>query len=355
MKEAVIYARGSSNEQGQERFSLEAQASFVREYALRNTQVINTRVDVDAAKRLRKNSKREKREKASRGIYPGCVPFGYRDCSADGTIEVDPVESLIVTWIFELCAAGNPCAEPIAKAILDNFDIRVSEENIDVILHDWFYFGVFEWEKHWYSGIHPIFLRPGVFYKAHSILHECTPGADPNLAVAQADRCRTEIMPKESDTNGPIGFQRCAIYARCASIETGANPIPSILRQQLSCRAAATKNGWIVLENYIYADLGRSGNTGRPALDALLAAARANPRPFDHLLVEEGSRLARNLSILVKILAELNGLGIKVHLASTGCELGESTIGLSLSALASFNDPPMETLERAVTSKSKSR
>jgi hypothetical protein len=189
MKEAVIYTRGSSNEQGQERFSLEAQANLVREYALRNNmQVINARVDVDAAKRLRKNSKKEKREKASRGIYPGCVPFGYRDSSADGTIEVDPVESLIVTRIFELCAAANPCPESIAKAILDDFGIRVSEKNIDVILHDWFYFGVFEWEKRWYAGIHPIFLRPGVFSEALSILNESNrTGSDTDLADVYPD------------------------------------------------------------------------------------------------------------------------------------------------------------------------
>jgi hypothetical protein len=190
VKEAVIYTRRSSNEQGQARFSLEAQANLVREYALRNNmQVINARVDlVDAVKRLRKNSKKEKREKASRGIYPGCVPFGYRDSSADGTIEVDPVESLIVTRIFELCAAANPCPEFIAKAILDDFGIRVSEENIDVILHDWFYFGVFKWEKRWYAGIHPIFLRPGVFYEAHSILNECNrTGSDTDLADVYPD------------------------------------------------------------------------------------------------------------------------------------------------------------------------
>jgi hypothetical protein len=33
---------------------------------------------------------------------------------------------------------------------------------------------------------------------------------------------------------------RCAIYARCASVEAGSQ---SIQRQQQSCRAAATQNG----------------------------------------------------------------------------------------------------------------
>ena|SRR5437016_4641318 len=107
----------------------------------------------------------------------------------------------------------------------------------------------------------------------------------------------------------------------------------------------STRNGWIVLENHIYTDLGRSGNTlsGRAALDALLEAARTNPRPFDHLLVEEGSRLARDLSIVVKIVAELDGLGVHVYLASTGLKSGEATLRLSLSALTSFKDRFMQT------------
>ena len=143
----------------------------------------------------------------------------------------------------------------------------------------------------------------------------------------------------------------------CASVESEATSIPSIQRQQQSCRAAATKNGWIVLENHIYTDLGRSGNTlsGRAELDALLEAARTNPRPFDHLLVEEVSRLVRDLSIVVKILAELNTVGVQVHLASTDPKSGEATLRLSLSALTSFKDQFMQTLKRAVTFKWKSR
>jgi DNA invertase Pin-like site-specific DNA recombinase len=164
-------------------------------------------------------------------------------------------------------------------------------------------------------------------------------------------------MTKELNIDTPDSAPRCAIYTRSASVEDGAESIPSIQRQQQSCRAAATRNGWIVLENHIYTNLGRSGNTlsGRAALGALLAAASTSPRPFDHLLVEEDSRLARDLSIVVKIVAELDGLGVHVYLASTGLKSGETTLRLSLSALTSFKDRLMQTLKRAVTSKSKSR
>jgi DNA invertase Pin-like site-specific DNA recombinase len=161
-------------------------------------------------------------------------------------------------------------------------------------------------------------------------------------------------MTKEPNANNPGSAPRCAIYTRCATVEGG---VESIKRQQQSCRAAATRNGWIVLDNHVYTDLGTSGNalSGRAELDALLEAARTNPRPFDYLLVEEGSRLARDLSIVVKIVAELNGLGVQVHLASTDPKSGEATLRLSLSALTSFKDQFMQTLKRAVTFKWKSR
>jgi hypothetical protein len=73
------------------------------------------------------------------------------------------------------------------------------------------------------------------------------------------------------------------------------------------------------------------------------------------MLVEESSRLARNLSIVVEIVAELNGLGVEVYLASTGLASGEATLRLSLSALTSFKDRFMQRLRRAFSSKSQSR
>src|SRR5665213_787081 len=45
--------------------------------------------------------------RAAAGIYPGCVPFGYRIAAADGSIEADPLESRMVTLIFELFSSGD--------------------------------------------------------------------------------------------------------------------------------------------------------------------------------------------------------------------------------------------------------
>jgi hypothetical protein len=188
MRKALSYTEMFSREQ--EGRSLKTRTKLLCEHPKRKTvRLINALKDA-VGKRQPGISKEEMVANALRGIYPGCVPFGYRN-NADGTIEVCPVESRIVTRIFDLCASGNHCMKSIAKANLDDFGIRVSEATIDTILHDCFYLGVFEWEKHWYSGIHPIFLRPGVFYEAHSILNEYEQtGADTDLAVAYADSSR---------------------------------------------------------------------------------------------------------------------------------------------------------------------
>jgi hypothetical protein len=167
--------------------SLKTRAKLLCEHPKRKTvRPINALKDA-VGKRQPGISKQEMVANALRGIYPGCVPFGYRN-NADGTIEVCPVESRIGTRIFDLCASGNHCMKSIAKTNLDDFGIRVSEATIYAILHDCFYLGVFEWEERWYCGIHPTFLRPGVFYEAHAILNECNQtGSDTDLADVYPD------------------------------------------------------------------------------------------------------------------------------------------------------------------------
>jgi hypothetical protein len=170
MRKASSYAGMFSREHGGR--SLKTRTKLLCEHSKRkNVRLINALKDA-VDKRQPGISKEEMLANASRGIYPGCVPFGYGN-NANETIEVCAVESRIVTRIFDLCASGNHCMKSIAKANLDDFGIRVSEATIYAILHDCFYLGVFEWEKRWYSGIHPTFLRPGVFYEAHSVLSEC--------------------------------------------------------------------------------------------------------------------------------------------------------------------------------------
>ena len=172
MKEALIYTRGSTDTQELNGLSLKAQAQLLSELSPRNNALIVVVFkEVKTAQGLREEGISERRELASRGIYTGCVPFGYRSHRAEETIEVDPLESQIVSQIFELCISGSCCMKSIAKTIRSEFGVWVSEANVRMILYDCFYVGVFSVDKHWYYGSHPVFLRTGAFYQAHAALN----------------------------------------------------------------------------------------------------------------------------------------------------------------------------------------
>jgi DNA invertase Pin-like site-specific DNA recombinase len=97
-----------------------------------------------------------------------------------------------------------------------------------------------------------------------------------------------------------IGTIRCAVYGRYSSELQRATSIEDQIRQ---CRNHAKHEGWEVLEDFVLADKALSGATmaGREALDKLVTAAKTSPRPFDCLLIDDTSRLGRNIADVLKI------------------------------------------------------
>ena len=51
---------------------------------------------------------------------------------------------------------------------------------------------------------------------------------------------------------------------------------------------------------------------GRPGLQALMAAAAQQPRPFDMLLVDDSSRVARDIPDTIRVLQTLKFFGVRV-------------------------------------------
>jgi DNA invertase Pin-like site-specific DNA recombinase len=93
---------------------------------------------------------------------------------------------------------------------------------------------------------------------------------------------------------------RVGLYARVSTTDQEPENQLAVLR------AFAEARGWAVTE---YTDHGVSGGrTSRPALDALLAAARA--RRLDVVLTTKLDRLARSTRHLVGLAAELEALGV---------------------------------------------
>ncbi len=117
---------------------------------------------------------------------------------------------------------------------------------------------------------------------------------------------------------------RCAIYARYSSDLQRDSSVEDQIRK---CREFAEKQGWIVLENYVRFDQAVSGAAlaGRKALLSLIEAAKQKPRPFDRLLVEDTSRMARNLADGLRLTEVLRYHSVFVTAVSQGIDSQQKT------------------------------
>ena len=77
-----------------------------------------------------------------------------------------------------------------------------------------------------------------------------------------------------------------------------------------------------MLEDCVYSDAGISGASldGRPGIQALLTASRQRPLPFDVLLVDDSSRVARDLADALRVMQELRFVGVRVVYISQGID-----------------------------------
>ena len=107
-----------------------------------------------------------------------------------------------------------------------------------------------------------------------------------------------------------MAAMRCACYARFSS---DLQRQTSIDDQLAVARRYADQQRWTVLGAHTYTDEAISGSSleGRPGIHALLAAAETTPRPFDVLLVDDSSRVARDLRDALHVLRMLKFAGIR--------------------------------------------
>src|SRR5579859_7801957 len=104
---------------------------------------------------------------------------------------------------------------------------------------------------------------------------------------------------------------RVACYARYSSDLQRATSIEDQLRV---ARRYADDHGWTIDDSQIFTDAGISGASidGRPGLQALLVAAARRPLPFDVVLVDDSSRVARDIADAVRVLQTLSFQGVRV-------------------------------------------
>src|SRR3989442_6628407 len=121
-------------------------------------------------------------------------------------------------------------------------------------------------------------------------------------------------------------MRRAALYARVSTVEQEPE------NQLRPLRAFAAARGWQALE---FVDHGVSGSKDRrPALDAMLAAARA--RKIDAVVCVKLDRLARSVHHLVMLAREFESLGVDLVAVDQAVETTTPTGRLLFHVLAAL-------------------
>ena len=112
---------------------------------------------------------------------------------------------------------------------------------------------------------------------------------------------------------------RVACYARYSSELQRDTSIEDQLA--VASRFAADK-GWRVLKDHIYTDAAMSGATiqGRAGVQRLLSNAAHTPKPFDVVLVDDSSRIARDIADAIRVMQQFKFLGIRLIYISQGID-----------------------------------
>jgi len=112
---------------------------------------------------------------------------------------------------------------------------------------------------------------------------------------------------------------RCAIYARYSSEQQRKTSIEDQIR---NCRAAAERNGWVVLDDFIRSDEERTGRTlvGREGIADLIRLAMQRPKVFDAILIDDTSRLGRYLPDVLRECDRLIYYEVFIYFVSDGLD-----------------------------------
>jgi len=94
----------------------------------------------------------------------------------------------------------------------------------------------------------------------------------------------------------------------------------SIEDQVRRCEEYATSQGWTVTATYADRAISGSAMLGRKELQTLLQAARSQPRPFDRVLVDDTSRLSRNLPEVLTLIENMKFRDIYVSAVTQGID-----------------------------------
>jgi site-specific DNA recombinase len=134
--------------------------------------------------------------------------------------------------------------------------------------------------------------------------------------------------------------KRCAIYARYSS---DLQSPTSIEDQHQLCRAYAEHRGWAVVSLFEDAALSGFGIEHRPGYQQLLAAALSSPAVFEVVLVEDLSRLTRDMAELLRVTTRLRLKGVELVGVSDGIATSQQGAKMHVAVKGLVNELYLKT------------
>jgi len=133
------------------------------------------------------------------------------------------------------------------------------------------------------------------------------------------------------------GRERGAFYARYSNPRQRRASIEDQFR---NCQEAADEKRWLVLPEYHRADEAKTGVTleGRKGIQELLALANQKPRPFDIILIDDTSRLGRNVGDVCKLVDKFDYAGVKLYFVTDELLSGNESFREAFIAKASADE-----------------
>src|SRR3989339_726849 len=124
---------------------------------------------------LSENIKRGLRQKLRRGEWPSYAPVGYINDPVSRNIIQDKTKSNFVKQLFEMYATGNYSLKDLRKLItsaglLSRKGNMLSVSNIQNILSNSFYYGVFKYNGELYDGKHEPMIAKKLFEACQKVM-----------------------------------------------------------------------------------------------------------------------------------------------------------------------------------------
>src|SRR5438094_240849 len=139
---------------------------------------------------------------------------------------------------------------------------------------------------------------------------------------------------------------RCAVYARYSSDQQRPESITDQIRH---CRQEASRHpDWVVLDDHIYTDEAVTGASveGRHGLQQLVQLALSKPRRFDLILVDDTSRLSRDVVDTVQHFRELRFHGVDLFFVNQGLHSGRDNAEFLLAIYGAMDSEYIRELGR---------